>query len=65
MTQNGGLDVLAACCMFGVLLVLLGWVVLRHHDDPVTRSLERSSQTSSDTDDTDDDPGNDPDGNDG
>lgn len=50
MTQNGGLDVLAACCMFGILLVLLGWVVLRHHDDPVTRSLDTS-----DTDDVSDD----------
>lgn len=38
MTQNGGLDVLIACVTFGVLLTLLGWVVLRHHDDPVRRA---------------------------
>lgn len=39
MTQNGGLDVLIACVTFGVLLTLLGWVVLRHHDDPVNRAM--------------------------
>ncbi|NHN54648.1 hypothetical protein G9U51_02485 [Calidifontibacter sp. DB0510] len=35
MTQTGGLVVLAAWVMFGVLVTLLAWTVLRHHDDPV------------------------------
>ncbi|HET7305172.1 MAG TPA: hypothetical protein VFJ12_11570 [Segeticoccus sp.] len=48
MTQNGGIDVLIAWCAFGVLLLVLAWTVLRHHEDPLelSRRSRRDAQSS-------------------
>ncbi|GAB3489896.1 hypothetical protein [Flexivirga sp.] len=56
MTQNGGIDVLIAWCIFGVLVVLLCWFVLRGHDDATMRADESDQQDGDDQprdDDTD------------
>lgn len=58
MTQNGGIDVLVAWCIFGVLVVLLGWFVLHGHDDATMRADE------SDREDGDDQPEDDETGSD-
>lgn len=31
MTQTGGIVVLIAWCEFAVILLVFGWVILRHH----------------------------------
>lgn len=31
MTQIGGIDVLIAWCEFAVILLVFGWLILRHH----------------------------------
>ena len=44
MTQNGGIDVLIAWCIFGVIVVVLLWFVLRRHADPVELSRRERAQ---------------------
>ncbi len=39
MTQTGGIVVLIAWCKFAVILLVFGWVILRHH-----RSVRRLSR---------------------
>jgi hypothetical protein len=53
MTQNGGLDILFAWCMFGILVLVLAWLVLRRHDDP-RQEISRPEPLASDTGDEDD-----------
>lgn len=43
MTQTGGLDVLIAWCAFGILLLALAWLVLRHHADPRAKAREKTA----------------------
>lgn len=39
MTQTGGIDVLIAWCAFTGMLLVFGWIILRHH-----RSVRRLSR---------------------
>jgi hypothetical protein len=44
MTQVGGLDVLLAWAMFVVLLLVLGWFVLRQHADPIDEASRSTTE---------------------
>lgn len=44
MTQVGGLDVLLAWAMFVLLLLVLGWFVLRRHADPIDEASRTTSE---------------------
>jgi HAMP domain-containing protein len=44
MTQVGGLDVLLAWVLFGLLLLVLAWFVLRRHVDPIDEAARSTSE---------------------
>jgi len=48
MTQNGGIDVLIAWCVFGALVTVLAWFLLRGHDDATMRADESDQEDGDD-----------------